>query len=51
MANGEVAVGDPDAIAPGDVGGGRIHIRIGGTDVGHCGEEHGVELEPVHPVF
>ena len=51
MANGEVAVGDPDAIAPGDVGGGRVHIRIGRAHVCDCGEEHGVELELVHPVL
>ncbi len=51
MANGEVAVGDPDAVAPGDVGGGRIYVRIRRGDVGDGGEQHGVEPEPVHPVF
>ncbi len=51
MANGEVAVSDPDAVAPGDIGGGRVHIRIGRADVGDGGEQHGVELESVHPVF
>ncbi len=51
MANGEVAVGNPDAVAPGDIGGGRIHIRISRTNIGHCRKQHGVELEPVHPVL
>ena len=51
MADGQVAVGDPDAVAPGDIGGGRVHIGIGRGDIRHCGEEYGVELKLIHPIL
>ncbi|RMT90602.1 hypothetical protein ALP39_04883 [Pseudomonas marginalis pv. marginalis] len=51
MADGEVAVGHPDAVAPGDVGTGFVHIGIGRAYIGDGREQHGVEAELIHPVF
>jgi len=51
VADGEVAVGDPYAVAPGDIGRRFVHIGIGRSYVGHGGEQHGVKPQGVHPVF
>ncbi len=51
MADREVAVGDPDAVAPTEVGGGGVHVHVGGADIGDGGEDDGVEAEAVHPLL
>ncbi|MNR13627.1 hypothetical protein D3C85_1300400 [compost metagenome] len=51
MADGEVAVGHPDAVAPGDIRRLRIHVGIRRAHVGHSREYHRVEPQAFHPVF
>ncbi|MNQ42899.1 hypothetical protein D3C85_566110 [compost metagenome] len=51
MADGEVAVGDPDAVAPGDIRRLRIDIGIRRAHVGDRREDHRVEPQPIHPLL
>ena len=51
MADGQVAVGHPDAVAPGDIRRRRVHIRICRGHIGHGREQHGIQSQAVHPVF
>ncbi|MCY1414767.1 hypothetical protein D9M71_302260 [compost metagenome] len=51
MTDGEVAIGDPYAVAPGDIRRLRIDIGIRRTHIGHRREQHRVEAQAIHPVF
>ena len=51
MPDRQVAVGHPHAVAPAEVGGGRVDVHVGGADVGDRREDHRVEAEAGHPLL